>query len=244
MKQTDELHMISGFDLLRMEFPQHQFCVQDILPKGLNVLFSENVDKAKSLAMDLALRVAEGQNLWGMEVQQGAVLHMVHKDTLAVTRNRLVSMTKRVPDALYIGVMTESDMELVLSAVPEFMESNPELSLVVVEVETPVAYMSQKLYAPGELLLQYTRLKKLAAEKNITILVVQRDVLYSTSLCNYGEEGSASISEAVDSCFELKINLFSDSTGDLKRTSRSYGNVQWSIEYSMKTRRWHGEKKK
>ena len=244
MKQTDELHMISGFDLLRMEFPQHQFCVQDILPKGLNVLFSENVDKAKSLAMDLALRVAVGQNLWGMEVQQGAVLHMVHKDTLAVTRNRLISMTKRVPDTLYIGVMTESTMELVLSAVPEFMESNPELSLVVVELEIPVAYMAQTLYVPGGLLLQYTRLKELAEEKNITILVVQRDVQYPTSLSDYGENGYATISEEVDSYYELDCTSHRENEEKLKRTSRSYGNIQWNIEYSAENRRWNEKSKK
>ncbi len=244
MKQTDELHMISGFDLLRMEFPQHQFCVQDILPKGLNVLFSENVDKAKSLAMDLALRVSEGQNLWGMEVQQGAVLHMVHKDTLAVTRKRLISMTKRVPDALYIGVMTESTVELVLSAVTDFMESNPALSLMVVELEIPVAYMAQTLYAPGALLLQYTRLKELAEEKNITILVVQRDAEYPSSLRDYGEDDYASISEAVDSYFELKNTSARENKDELKRTSRSYGNAQWSIEYSPENRRWNEKSKK
>ena len=240
MNEGKDLQAISGVELMRMKFPQNQYCIQDILPKGLNVLFSVEMDYARSLARELALRVVEGKNLWGKAVQQGPVLYMVHKDTMAVTRNRLVSMTKRVPDALYIGLMTESTMELALSAVPEFMESNPELSLVVVEVETPVAYMSQTLYAPGELQQQYTRLKELAEEKNITILIVQKDVRYVSSLRDYGEEESVSISEGVDCYFELDLPSVYDNKSGLKRTSRIYGNARWKIKFSRKPHRWRG----
>lgn len=229
---------------MRMKIPQNQYCIQDVLPQGLNVLFCVEMDYARSLAMGLALRVVEGESLWGKAVQRGPVLYMVHQDTLAATRNRLVSMTKRVPDTLYIGVMTESTMELVLSAVPEFMESNPELSLVVVELEIPVAYMAQTLYVPGGLLLQYTRLKELAEEKNITILVVQRDVQYPTSLSDYGENGYATISEEVDSYYELDCTSHRENEEKLKRTSRSYGNIQWNIEYSAENRRWNEKSKK
>lgn len=242
MNDGKDLQAISGVELIRMKFPQNQYCIQDVLPKGLNVLFSVEMDCARSLAMGLALRVVEGESLWGKEVQRGPVLYMVHKDTLAATRNRLVSMTKRVPDALYIGVMTESTMELVLSAVPEFMESNPELSLVVVEVDTPVAYMSHTLYAPGELQQQYTSLKELAEENNITILIVQKDVQHDWSLRDYGVEKAVSISEEVNCCFELDLPSVYDNKSNLKRTSRIYGNDRWKIKFSRKPHRWRGTK--
>lgn len=242
MNEGNDLQAISGVDLMRMEIPQNQYCIQDVLPQGLNVLFCVEMDYARSLAMGLALRVVEGERLWGKAVQRGPVLYMVHQDTLAATRNRLVSMTKRVPDDLYIGVMTESTTELVLSAVPEFMESNPELSLVVVEVDTPVAYTSRTLYAPGELQEQYTRLKELAQEKNITILIVQKNVQHDWSLRDYGVEKAVPISEGVDCCFELDLPSVYDNKSDLKRTSRIYGNDRWSIKFSRKPHRWRGTK--
>lgn len=244
MIECTKTKTISGAELMLMEFPQHQFCVQDILPKGLNVLFAENMDNARSLAMELSLRVSAGQDLWDMEVQQGAVLHMIHQDTLAVTRNRIITMTKRVPDDLYIGVMTEDTLALTLSAVPEFVKSHPGGSLVVVELEIPVACVSQKLYAPGELLLQYTCLKEMAEQNDIAILVVQREVSSSFALSDYTTDGAVCISDTVDSHFELDVSAYPGNQGKLKRVSRAYGNARWDIEYSAKTHRWAEQRRK
>lgn len=244
MNQTEDFRTISGFDLMLMEFPQHQFCIQDVLPKGLNILFAENMDNARYLAMDLSLHVAAGQDLWDMEVKQGAVLHMIHQDTLAVTRNRIIAMTKRVPDDLYIGVMTEDSLALPLSAIPAFVKSHPGVSLVVVELETPVACVSQKLYAPGELLLQYTCLKELAEKNDIAILIVQRRVNSSFSLSDYTTDGPVCISDTVECHYELDMAGYPGNKGLLKRISRSYGNARWEIEYSPKTHRWEEQRRK
>lgn len=243
MNQTEEFRAISGMDLMLMEFPQHQFCVQDILPKGLSVLFTENVDNARSLAMELSLAVSAGQSLWDMESEQGAVLHMIHKDMLAVTRNRIIEMTTRIPEDLYIGVMTEDSLVLTLNALPVFVKTHPVASLVVAELEIPVACVYQKLYAPGELLLQYNRLRELAVQNDIAILVVQRAVSSSFALSEYTTDGAACISDTVDCHFELDVPAYPGNKGVLKRISRAYGNARWDITYSLMTHRWIEERR-
>ena len=47
MKNNDYLEL-SGLDLAMMEFPKEQFCIQDILPKGLVILSSEMAAPARS----------------------------------------------------------------------------------------------------------------------------------------------------------------------------------------------------
>ena len=118
MTCAKELNTVSGVELMKMEFPQHQFCIEDILPKGLSVLTSESMDNARSLAMELSLCVAVGQELWDMESQQGTVLHMIHQDALAITRNRIILMTKPIPRELYVGIMTENSLTLAISEIP------------------------------------------------------------------------------------------------------------------------------
>ena len=168
----------------------------------------------------------------------------IHQDTLAVTRNRIIAMTKRVPDDLYIGVMTEDSLALPLSAIPAFVKSHPGVSLVVVELETPVACVSQKLHAPGELLLQYTCLKELAEKNDIAILIVQRRVNSSFSLSDYTTDGPVCISDTVECHYELDMAGYPGNKGLLKRISRSYGNARWEIEYSPKTHRWEEQRRK
>ena len=51
--RNDDYKMLSGLDLVMMEFPEEQFIIQDIVPKGLVILSSEMAAPARSLAMDM-----------------------------------------------------------------------------------------------------------------------------------------------------------------------------------------------
>ena len=72
MKNNDYLEL-SGLELAMMEFPEERFIIQDIVPKGLVILSSEMAAPARSLAMDMCLRVVMGDKLWKMDTRQGAV---------------------------------------------------------------------------------------------------------------------------------------------------------------------------
>lgn len=242
MNCSNELNAISGVELMKMEFPQHQFCIEDVLPKGLSILTSESMDNARSFAMEMSLCVAVGQELWDMESQQGTVLHMVHQDTLAVTRNRIILMTKPIPRELYIGVMMEDSLALAINAIPVFVKAHPNVSLIVAELAGTVAEVNEKLYAPGETLQQYNRLKELAAEYNIAILVTQQSVNSTFGMSAGSDSKVACISDAVDSHFHLCSLLYPANRASLKRISRTYGSASWNIEYSWKTHRWDERK--
>lgn len=242
MTCSNELNAISGVELMKMEFPQHQFCIEDILPKGLSVLTSESMDNARSLAMELSLCVAVGQQLWNMESQQGTVLHMVHQDALAVTRNRIILMTKPIPRELYVGMMTEDSLALAISAIPVFVKEHPNVSLIVAELEGMVACVNEKLYAQGQTLQQYNRLKEMAAEYNIAILVTQQSVNSTFGMGAGSDSNMACISDVVDSHFHMCSLLYPANRASLKRTSRTYGSASWNIEYSWKTHRWDERK--
>ena len=96
--RNDDYKMLSGLDLVMMEFPEEQFIIQDIVPKGLVILSSEMAAPARSLAMDMCLRVVTGEKLWKMDARHGAVLYMIHQHTLATVRNLITDMTVRIPD--------------------------------------------------------------------------------------------------------------------------------------------------
>lgn len=236
MMDSEEFKTMSGGELIRMELPRQQFCIEGILPRGLSMLTCAKEDAARGLALDMSLCVSAGQMLWGSKVQQGAVLHMIHADTLFVTRNRLMEMTKRVPDDLYVGVMTEAAPELLVSALPGFTKSHPNASLLVVELDSPVAYTDDKLYVAGEALIHYSRLKEMAMEYGLAVLIVQRSVGYKCSLDLGSSDEAACISDVVDTHFDLCPESYYKNRAILKRSSRIHGNVEWEIVH--KSHRW------
>lgn len=238
MMDSEEFKTMSGGELMRMELPRQQFCIEGILPRGLSMLTCAKEDAARGLALDMSLCVSAGQMLWGSKVQQGAVLHMIHADTLFVTRNRLMEMTKRVPDDLYVGVMTEAAPELLVSALPAFTQSHPNASLLVVELDSPVAYTDDKLYVAGEALIHYSRLKEMAVQYGLAVLIVQRSVGSKYSLDLSSVDDAACISDEIAAHFELCPDSYHQNQAELKRSSRVYGNGAWEIVHSAKSHRW------
>jgi len=238
MMDSEEFKTMSGGELMRMELPRQQFCVEGILPKGLSVLTCAKEDAARGLSLDVSLCVSAGQMLWGSKVQQGPVLHMIHSDALFVTRNRLMEMTKRVPDELYVGVMTEAALELAESALPSFVEAHPSASMVVVELDSPVAYTDDKLYVAGESLIHYSRLKEMAAHHGLAVLIVQRSVGSKYALDFGRPDQAACISDVIEAHFALYPSSYNRNQALLQRSSRVYGNAAWEIVHMAKSHRW------
>lgn len=243
MMDSEEFKTMSGGELMRMELPRQQFCIEGILPRGLSMLTCAKEDAARSLALDMSLCVSAGQMLWGSKVQQGAVQHMIHADTLFVFRDRLTGKTKRVPDELYVGVMTEAALELAESALPSFVEAHPSASMVVVELDSPVAYTDEKLYVAGENLLHYSRLKEMSAQYGLAVLIVQRSVGSKYSLDLSSVDDAACISDVIEAHFELCPDSYHRNEAMLKRSSRVYGNAAWEIVHAAKSHRWELKKR-
>lgn len=198
MIEVIELNGISGTDLKKMKAPKHGYCIEEILPQGLNILTCESVDNARIIALQMSVHVAAGKAMWGKEVKQGAVLHMIHMDTLALVESWLSVMTKRVPDDLLFGFMTEATLDLAIAGVLHFVEAQSDASLIVVELDAPVVVRKEKVYNSAKTLPQYIRLKELAEQYKIAILVVQRSVniLKDANLCSWKE--TACISDVTE----------------------------------------------
>ena len=129
MLKENNYTVLSGVELMMTVFPEQEFCVQDLVPKGLVFLTGEDLEPVRTMAMDMYLRVVKGERLWQMDARQGAVLYMIHRYNLAATRNMILDMSDRVPDELHIGVMPESSLELAVSGIQSFLEGHANASL-------------------------------------------------------------------------------------------------------------------
>lgn len=238
MIEVVTLDAISGADLMKMKSTKHQYCIEEILPKGLSILTCDDLGWARCMALELGLYVSSGTEMWRRDVQQGTVLHMIHEDSQAVTGNRLRLMTKTVPKTLRFGIAPEITLDLAIYALNTFVPANPDTSLVVVELDTPLVFRNEKLYDTADTLLQYSRLKELAERYKIAVVVVQRYVtnLIGTNISSLKQ--AACISDVADCHLELRLKRNTKNRGVLRRYSRKYGNVVWEMAYTWPAQRW------
>ena len=73
------LSAISGAKLMDLEFMPQEFVVRGLLPKGLSILGGAPKIGKSWLMLELALRVAKEEPMWGMETKQGTVLYKSFK---------------------------------------------------------------------------------------------------------------------------------------------------------------------
>ena len=82
------LSAISGAKLMDLEFMPQEFVVRGLLPKGLSILGGAPKIGKSWLMLELALRVANGDPMWGMETKQGTVLYYCLEDSIVTTLAR------------------------------------------------------------------------------------------------------------------------------------------------------------
>ena len=240
MKNNDYLEL-SGLELAMMEFPEEQFIIQDIVPKGLVILSSEMAAPARSLAMDMCLRVVTGEKLWKMDTRQGAVLYMIHQHTLATVRNLITDMTVRIPDGLYVGVMEESSLELALIGIKTFVQDHSNAAMVVIELNAPVEQYEDAVYVSGELERYFRVLKDEALKHGMAVVVILCSEYYLAAHSKSRSEDVVCITDKVDGHIDMCILDAEDREAILRVVIPPMAPRLWSIEFDTKRRRWEEE---
>lgn len=238
MSKKHEYKMLSGLDLVMAEFPEAGFCIQDIVPKGLVMFTTDTMDPAQKLAMDLCLRVVKGERMWKMDTRQGSVLYMVHRHSLASARNLLLDMTDCVPDDLYIGVMTQDDLDLALTGVRSFVEGYHNPAMVVIEMSEMVMQRENAVYVSREMLVQFAALKEYALSRGIAVVVLAQASSYSAACGRKAHGDLVCVTDHADGHIDMCIVDPVDRRAILQVDNPARGTRLWDISFSAKHSRW------
>lgn len=100
----NSLEAIDGETLMEMDLSPTRFCVRGFLPQGIAIFGGAPKTGKSWLALDLCVRVAKGEPLWGMQTEQGTVVYLCLEDSLRRVRDRLYYVTEEAPNSLYLSV--------------------------------------------------------------------------------------------------------------------------------------------
>ena len=232
-----KLVAVDGESLWDMEFAARRFCIRGLLPQGLCVLGGAPKIGKSWLVLDWCIRIARGDAVWGMEVNQGTTLYLCLEDTLQRVQHRVYCMSEEgTPNAYFataVGTLAD-DLE---SQISSFLLLHPDTVLIVVDTFQMVRGNANEPSYGGDY-QDMQKLKRIADTHNITVLLVHhlrkqgdRDPVNRLS-------GTTGISGAVDAVFVLDRKERAQNAALLVCTGRDVEYRELELRFSRERCVW------
>ena len=93
----EKLKTIDGETLMGQPLQPQNFVVDTLLSQGLHILAGSPKVGKSWLALWLAVTVAKGEQVWGMDTRQGTTLYLCLEDSTLRIQNRLFQITEDAP---------------------------------------------------------------------------------------------------------------------------------------------------
>ncbi|EOS64967.1 AAA family ATPase [Oscillibacter sp. 1-3] len=204
MKKTilSSLNTIDSETLMSRPLQPLSFVVDTLISQGLHILAGSPKVGKSWLALWLAVTVAKGEPVWGMQVKQGTTLYLCLEDSQLRIQNRLFDVTEDAPASVHFCTESRILGDGLTEQLEQFLSDHPDTSLIIIDTLQMIRGTNyDNTYANDY--RDLSTLKQLADAHGIAILLIHHlrkekadDVFNRIS-------GTTAISGAVDSSFTL-----------------------------------------
>lgn len=237
MNDNKKLSVIDGETLADLRLPPTRFCVQTLLPQGVTILGGAPKIGKSWMVLELCVRVAKGEAMWGMATTQGTTLYLCLEDTLRRVQERLLCITDEVPANAFFATAAGTLADGLCEQIRQFTAEHPDTVLVAIDTfqmvrggDTELSYAND--YA------EVQKMKKLADDLNISLLLVHHLRKQGDSDPLNKLSGTTGISGAVDAVFVLDKDKRSQSGATLICTGRDIEYRELLLQFSKQSYTW------
>ena len=213
---------IDAASLMDKPLPNSSFLVEGLVPEGVNMISGAPKVGKSWLMLDLAIKVAVGEPFLGMDTAKCDVLYLCLEDTLKRIQDRLMKLTDEAPSNLRFAITAGTIGGGFEDELTNYLYSYPGTKLVI--IDTLQRIRSQKGNGSGGIYANdyedISALKKIAASRNVSILLVHHLRKQKDSDVFNQISGSSGITGAVDTSFVLQKESRESKTAALVATGR------------------------
>lgn len=226
---------IEAEELMDMEFPAQKSIIRDLIPQGLSILGGAPKVGKSWLVLDLCVKVAKGENLWGYETTKGRSLYVALEDTYSRLQKRLLSITQEAKN-MSISTFAYKISEGIEAQIKKQMKDHPDTSLIVIDTFQMIRGSKETSY--GSDYAEIKALKELADEFGIAILLVHHvrklddDDPFNMLL------GTNGIAGGVDTMLVLLKNNRSSNEATLYCTGRDIEDRELKLRFNRESFKW------
>lgn len=238
--RKSKLNTIDGETLMDTYFAPVKFCVDTLLPKGVAILGGASKIGKSWLVLDLCVRVAKGEDMWGMKTSGGTTLYLCLEDTLRRVQERLNNITDDVPSNVYFANMASTLADGLCDQIRRFVRDHPDTCLVVIDTFQIVREDNKDISYSRDY-ADLRMLKAVADELDVTILLVHHIRKQGANDPLDRLSGSTGVAGAVDTVFVLDRSNRNDTSATLVCTGRDIEDRQLELNFSKDNFVWNLE---
>lgn len=240
MIRKSKLNVIDGETLMDTRFAPVAFCVDTLLPKGVAILGGASKIGKSWLVLDLCVRVAKGEDMWGMKTAGGTTLYLCLEDTLRRMQDRLNNITDDVPANAFFANAASTLADGLCDQIRKFVKEHADTSLVVIDT-FQIIRDENKDTSYSKDYSDLRMLKEVADELEITVLLVHHIRKQGDNDPLNKLSGTTGVAGAVDTVFILDRSDRSSACATLVCTGRDIEDRQLELKFSKENFQWELE---
>ena len=237
MEEDKKLKVIDGETLLDLELAAPRFCVHGLLPQGLTILGGAPKIGKSWLVLDLCVRIAKGEPMWGMETTKGTTLYLCLEDPYFRIQQRLNCITDEAPDNVFFANAASTLAKDLEQQIVGFVREHPDTVLIVIDTFQMVRSGSSEPSYGGDY-QELQKLKRLSEDLKLSILLVHHLRKMSDKDPLNKLSGTTGISGAVDAVFILTKDDRNQNTAKLVCTGRDIEHQEFELAFSKEACVW------
>ena len=236
-ENKNTLTVIDGETLMDMRLPPTKFCVDTLLPQGVSILGGAPKIGKSWLMLDLCIRIAKGEPLWELPTRRGATLYLCLEDPLRRVQERLSCITDEAPPNAFFATVAGTLADGLCEQIKSFVAEHPDTALVAIDTFQIIRNSTADTSYANDY-DEIRKLKQLADELNISLLLVHHLRKQGDSDPLNKLSGTTGISGAVDAAFILDQSKRNATGATLICTGRDIAYRELELNFSKEKYVW------
>jgi len=231
------LAVIDGETLMDMRLPPTKFCIDTLLPQGVTILGGAPKLGKSWLVLDLCIRIAKGEPLWDLPTHRGTTLYLCLEDPLRRVQERLNCITDEVPPNAFFATAAGTLADGLCEQINSFVAEHLDTALVAIDTFQIIRSSTADTSYANDY-DEVRKLKQLADELNISLLLVHHLRKQGDSDPLNKLSGTTGISGAVDAAFVLDQSKRNATGATLICTGRDIAYRELELNFSKEKYVW------
>ena len=236
-KKFKKLRTVSGDELMKKTVKPVRFVVNNLLPRGLNIVAGKRKEGKSWLMLDLCFSVAEGEKFLDHPTEQGTVLYLDLEDP----ESRLIQRARGIRDVIPSGFHEATKAGRLggglIEQIEDFVKEHPDTNLVVIDTLQKIRKPKGDTYAGDYAVI--SALKSLADRLDIAIVCIHHTRKMKAKDTFDSVLGSTGLTAAADGIYVLERKADGKPCGRLSFISRDLPDGDLPVRFDHDTCRWY-----
>ena len=236
-KKFKKLRTVSGDELMKKTVKPTRFVVNNLLPRGLNIVAGKRKEGKSWLMLDLCFSVAEGEKFLDQPTEKGTVLYLDLEDPESRLIQRARGIRDVIPSKFHEATKAGRLGGGLTEQIEDFVKEHPDTNLVVIDTLQKIRKPKGDTYAGDYAVI--SALKNLADRLDIAIVCIHHTRKMKAKDTFDSVLGSTGLTAAADGIYVLERKADGKPFGRLSYISRDLPDGDLPVRFDHDTCRWY-----